>query len=70
MATDAAAGNADLVTVPRRWVAEAVSALDAASVIGTRSCRPGDGLALANHGRLIAEAASWVPLFQPRSLDG
>lgn len=51
----------DSVVVPKRWVDEVVIALDSASVIGARSCRPGDGLDLGNHDRLTREAkeAGW-----------
>ena len=45
-----------ICSVPKRWVDEVLIALDAASVIGQRSCRPGDGLHIANHDRLIEEA--------------
>jgi hypothetical protein len=45
-----------LVNVPKRFLDEVVIALDAATVIGMRSCREGDGLHYANHDRLIREA--------------
>lgn len=46
----------------KKWIQEACLALQAASVIGARSCTPGDGLNLANHDRLIREAREngWI----------
>jgi hypothetical protein len=40
----------------RKWAAEACIALEAATVIGERSSRPGDGLDYGNHDRLLREA--------------
>ena len=51
----------EMVQVPRRWVDEVVLALDSATIIGMRSCRPGDGLHYGNHDRLIREAKLWTP---------
>lgn len=51
------------VNVPRRWVDEAVLALDAATRINERMLRTGrvEGLNNGNHDRLIREAAAWSP---------
>lgn len=60
-----------LVTVEQWWLDELLSALDAATTIGMRSCRPGDGLHYANHDRLlrIALANGWTEFDQFRSLE-
>ena len=42
----------------RAWVEEASRALQSATIIGERSCRPGDGLNYGWHDRLIAAAAA------------
>lgn len=59
LAPSPAATTGEAVRVPLRWVDEVVIALDSASIIGKRSCRPGDGLHTANHDRLIREAQQW-----------
>lgn len=49
----------EMVSIPKRWVDEVISALDAATVINERTLRTGKVEALhnGNHHRLIIEAA-------------
>lgn len=39
----------------QNWIDDVVRALEAANVIGMRSCRPGDGLNYASHDKFIRE---------------
>lgn len=55
------------------WIIEAMLALESAATISVRSCRPGDGLNLANHARLVREAKEmlgepWNGYYQGRKL--
>lgn len=49
----------------RQWAQEVISALEAATTIGQRSCRPGDGLNYANHDRLVAEGRALLAPHDP-----